>query len=140
MASDQQFVNFICEQMADAGSISARKMFGEFAIYCGEKVVALVCDNQLFVKPTTGGKALLGAPAEGPPYPGAKPHFLLDEGLDDRELLAQLIAITVRELPEPNAKSSKSSQAPKAPKSKAAKKHPVARKPRKAVGRNTSRR
>jgi DNA transformation protein and related proteins len=91
--------------MADAGPISARKMFGEYAIYCGEKVVALVCDNQLFVKPTAAGKALLGDPALGPPYPGAKPHFLLDDGLDDRELLAQLIAVTVRELPEPKIKS-----------------------------------
>jgi hypothetical protein len=25
---------------------------GEYAIYCNGKVVALVCDNQLFVKPT----------------------------------------------------------------------------------------
>jgi len=107
MASDQQFVSFICEQMADAGPISARKMFGEFAIYCGDKVVALVCDNQLFVKPTTGGKALLGDPAEGPPYPGAKPHFLIDDGLDDRETLSQLIAITARELPLPKAKTQK---------------------------------
>lgn len=107
MSSDQQFVAFICEQMADAGPISARKMFGEFAIYCGDKVVALVCDNQLFVKPTTGGKALLGDPAEGPPYPGAKPHFLIDDGLDDRETLSRLIAITARELPLPNAKTHK---------------------------------
>jgi TfoX/Sxy family transcriptional regulator of competence genes len=107
MASDQQFVSFICEQMADAGPISARKMFGEFAIYCGEKVVALVCDNQLFVKPTAGGKALLGDPAEGPPYPGAKPHFLIDDGLDDREALSQLIALTARELPVPKPKTPK---------------------------------
>ncbi len=118
MASDEKFVSFICEQMADAGPISARKMFGEYAIYCGEKVVALVCDNQLFVKPTPGGRMLLGDAAEGAPYPGAKPHFLMDEGLDDREMLAQLIAVTVRELPEPK---------PKAPKKKASKKPATSR-------------
>lgn len=114
MASDQKFVSFICEQMTDAGPISARKMFGEFAIYCGEKVVALVCDNQLFVKPTTGGKTLLGDPAEAPPYPGAKPHFLIDDGLDDRETLSQLITITARELPEPKAKTQKKAGARRA--------------------------
>jgi hypothetical protein len=32
VASDQKFVDFIVEQMADAAPISARKMFGEFAI------------------------------------------------------------------------------------------------------------
>jgi TfoX/Sxy family transcriptional regulator of competence genes len=105
MASDQKFVDFICEQMSGAGPLSARKMFGEFAIYRADQVVALVCDNQLFVKPTAGGKALLGEPALGAAYPGAKPHFLLDESLDDRELLAQLITITAKELPVPKAKS-----------------------------------
>jgi TfoX/Sxy family transcriptional regulator of competence genes len=38
--------------MKDAGAISYRYMFGEYAIYCDGKVVALVCDNQLFVKPS----------------------------------------------------------------------------------------
>jgi TfoX/Sxy family transcriptional regulator of competence genes len=78
-------------------------MFGEFAIYCGEKVVALVCDNQLFVKPTLAGKALLGDPSLAPPYPGAKSHFLIDD-LDDAEFLSAIIAATARELPMPKAK------------------------------------
>jgi hypothetical protein len=45
--------------------------------YCGEKLVALVCDDQLFVKPTLGGKAILGEPIEVPPYPGTKPYYLI---------------------------------------------------------------
>jgi TfoX/Sxy family transcriptional regulator of competence genes len=103
LASDDKFAAFILEQMAAAGSISARKMFGEFAIYCGETVVALVCDNQLFVKPTAAGTALLGEPSLAPPYPGAKPYFLIDD-LDDGELLSALIVATARELPVPKAK------------------------------------
>jgi TfoX/Sxy family transcriptional regulator of competence genes len=90
MASDAKFVSFIIEQMRGAGPISSRKMFGEYAIYCGEKVVALVCDNQLFVKPTGGGRELLNSPKEAPPYPGAKPHFLMDDGIDDPEALSEL--------------------------------------------------
>jgi TfoX/Sxy family transcriptional regulator of competence genes len=95
--SDETFVAFIRDQMAGAGSISARKMFGEFAIYCGGTVVALVCDNQLFVKPTVAGKALLRDPSLAPPYPGAKPYFLMDN-LDDGESLSAIIAATAREL------------------------------------------
>ena len=57
MASDQSFVIYICDQVGIVGQISFRKMFGEYLIYCHGKVVALVCDNQLFVKPTLGGKA-----------------------------------------------------------------------------------
>ncbi len=108
MASDENFVAFIRDQMAGAGPISARKMFGEFAIYCDEKVVALVCDNQLFVKPTAAGTALLGDPCLAPPYPGAKPHFLIDN-VDDGEFLSAIIAATARALPVAKAKSTKKS-------------------------------
>ncbi len=52
MASSQGTVDFIVEQMASAGTVSARKMFGEYGIYCDGKMVALVCDDRLFVKPT----------------------------------------------------------------------------------------
>ena len=97
MASDENFVAFVRDQMAGAGSISSRKMFGEFAIYCDDQVVAMVCDNQLFVKPTEAGKAFLADPTRAPPFPGAKPYFLLDD-LDDGETLAQLIRATAREL------------------------------------------
>jgi TfoX/Sxy family transcriptional regulator of competence genes len=76
-------------------------MFGEYAIYCDSKVVALVCGNQLFVKPTPAGKAILGHPMEAPPYSGAKPYYLIDDGLDDQLLLSRLIKATARDIPTP---------------------------------------
>jgi TfoX/Sxy family transcriptional regulator of competence genes len=99
VASKQASVDFIVEQIAGAGAVSARKMFGEYGIYCGEKMVALVCDDQLFVKPTAGGRALIGQPNEVPPYPGAKPCSLISGELwEDREWMSALIAVTAREL------------------------------------------
>jgi len=120
VASDHEFVNYVCEQMAAAGAISARKMFGEYAIYCDDKFVALVCDNQLFVKPTAAGKALLGDPTEARPFPEAKPYFLIDDGIDDPETLAQLVRLTARELPLPTPKlAKKGKKATKANKTRA---------------------
>jgi TfoX/Sxy family transcriptional regulator of competence genes len=87
-------------------------MFGEYALYVGGKVVALVCDNQLFLKPTAAGRALLDDPTEAPPYPGAKPYLLIDSALDDRELLAELMVATERELPAPKPSRSKKSTKP----------------------------
>ncbi|RJT43728.1 TfoX/Sxy family protein [Legionella taurinensis] len=55
MSSKQSTIDFILEQITNAGTVYAKKMFGEYAIYCDDKVVALVCDDQLFVKPTTAG-------------------------------------------------------------------------------------
>ena len=82
-------------------------MFGEFAIYCDGKVVALVCDNQLFLKPTAAGKALLDHVREVPPYPGARPYYLIDTQLDDADGLAAVVRATARELPPPRAAAEK---------------------------------
>ena len=107
MATDLEFMEFLADQMAGAGEILFRKMFGEYAVYCGEKVVALVCDNQLFVKPTAAGRAFIGAPVEAPAYPGAKNSFLIEDAFEDREWISELIRITARELPAPKPKKSK---------------------------------
>jgi len=110
MASDHSFVEHIAEQIQNAGVITYRKMFGEYAIYCDGKVVALVCDNQLFVKPTVSGKAYIGEVVEAPAYPGAKPSYLIESGLDDSEWLSGLIRITALELPLPKPKKPKKSK------------------------------
>jgi len=104
MASDKSFVEFLVDQMGPAGLISQKKMFGEYAIYCDGKVVALVCDNQLFVKPTQSGREHIGDPVEAAPYAGAKPYFLIEDAFEDREWLSSLIRTTAEELPIPHAK------------------------------------
>ena len=107
MSSDPGFVEYICDQIEDAGGITSRKMFGEWAIYSGRKVVVLVCDDRLFVRPTAAGRAFIGEPIESPPYPSAKPHFLIEDRIDDREWLIELIRVTERELPPPKPKKQK---------------------------------
>ena len=107
MASDQSFVEFIVDQMGNDGHVSQRKMFGEYALYCDGKVVALICDNQLFVKPTEGGRAYIGNIVEAAPYPGAKLYFLIEAAFEDREWLSSLIKITAQELPIPKQKRTK---------------------------------
>ncbi|MCJ7558591.1 MAG: TfoX/Sxy family protein [Gammaproteobacteria bacterium] len=113
MASDQDFVAFVVEQIHDAGVITYRKMFGEYALYCEGKVVALVCDNQLFIKPTQAGRLFIGEVVEAFAYPGAKPSFLIDEELEDREWISELVRITERELPLPKPKSKRKAKSKK---------------------------
>jgi TfoX/Sxy family transcriptional regulator of competence genes len=107
MASHKSFVDFIVDQIKNAGHITSLKMFGEYAIYCNNKVVALVCDNQLFIKPTAGGKAYIGKVIEAPAYPGAKLSYLIKDNFEDSEWLSELIRITANELPEPKPKKKK---------------------------------
>lgn len=107
MGSDVDFVAYVCEQAGLGDALSYRKMFGEYALYLDERVVALVCDNMLFVKPTTAGRALLDTVEEAPPYPGAKPHWRMDDVLDDGERLGRLLVATAAALPLPRPKVSK---------------------------------
>ena len=107
MASDLSFVEFVVDQMENTGTVTYRKMFGEYAVYCNGKVVALICDNRLFIKPTEGGRSFIGDVVEAPPYPGAKMSFLIEDKLEDREWLSHLVRITAKELPEPKPKKKK---------------------------------
>lgn len=104
MATSKDFVDFILEQIKYTGEITAKKMFGEYTLYADGKIFALACDDKLFVRPTHAGRTFIGNVVEAPPYPGAKPSFLIDERLEDREWLSQLVRLTVEELPEPKPK------------------------------------
>ncbi len=100
MASHQGTVDYILEQMEGAGRVQARRMFGEYGLYCDGIFVALVCDDRLYVKPTEAGHRHAGPIGEGQPYPGAKPHLLVpSERWDDAAWLAGLIRITAAALP-----------------------------------------
>ena len=70
-------------------------------MYVNGKVVGLICDNQLFVKPTEAGRAYIGIVVEAPPYEGARNSFLIEDELEDAEWLTELLVITERELPAP---------------------------------------
>ncbi|HEY1043141.1 MAG TPA: TfoX/Sxy family protein [Telluria sp.] len=108
MGSSQSTADFMLDQMSLAGTVSARKMFGEYGLYYEGRMVAVVCDDQLFIKPTDGGREYIGTPTEMQPFPQAKPWFLMDgEQLEDRAWLAQLVRITASELPAPAPKKPK---------------------------------
>jgi TfoX/Sxy family transcriptional regulator of competence genes len=105
MATDLSFVEFVVDQCQHAGAVRYKKMFGEYALYCDERVVAFLCDNQFFLKPHPQLKALLNNVNEAPPYTGAKNYYLLSDELDQPQQLVALIklAATLFPLPKPKA-------------------------------------
>lgn len=104
MASNEDFVAYVVEQMEAAGAIHARKMFGEYGLYLDGIFFGMVCDDRLFIKPTDAGRAYIGVPTEAPAYPGAKPSFLIESKLEDREWLCGLVVKTAAALPPPKPK------------------------------------
>lgn len=98
MGSKQQTADFIVDQLSPVGQIRAKRMFGEFGLYCGDVFFGLICDDRLFVKPTEIGRQFIGKPIEGIPYPNARPHFLLDDKIDNGPWLCDVVRATVQEL------------------------------------------
>ncbi|MFT3663804.1 TfoX/Sxy family protein [Piscinibacter sp.] len=104
MASDIKTVAFIADQSGLGDRLAHKRMFGEYALYLNTKVVAFVCDDKLYLKPTDAARALLGSPTEAPAYPGSKNYFLLEEELENPTLLGRAFEVTEAALPLPKPK------------------------------------
>ncbi len=103
MACNVDFVDFIVDQCSGAGEINVRKMMGDYCIYCNGILFGLICDNNLFIKVTDAGKAMLKEIVLRPPYEGAKDYFYISD-VDDRDYLVALIKTTLPALPAPKKK------------------------------------
>ena len=91
-------MDYIVEQCSRAGQIAAKKMMGDYCLYCNGKVVGLICDNCLYLKPVEALKTKLIEIIPKSPYPGAKPHFAI-EHIDDKAYLSDLVLTVFNSLP-----------------------------------------
>lgn len=106
MASSLTFVQYVCDQLSDAGTVSYKRMFGEFGVYLNGKFFATVENDQFCLKITEPGRALLGEAATViEPHEGARYFYV--EDLDDRVFLAKLARATCDALPAPKPKKKK---------------------------------
>lgn len=102
MATQQRTIDFLLEKAAGAGGVAAKPMFGEYGVYVEGKMIGMVCDDQLFLKPTVSGRAHAEPVSDAQPYPGAKPQMLIAaDRWDDAEWLGELLRVTAAELPTP---------------------------------------
>lgn len=89
MATTQDYIEYVCEQIAEIGDIRYKKMFGEYMVYVNEKPVIIVCNNTAYVKQLVEIDDLMSEADKGFPYKGAKEHYILD--IDNREFLKDII-------------------------------------------------
>lgn len=106
MASTNEYLQFILEQMSLLDGITYRAMMGEFILYYKGKVVGGIYDNRLLVKPVSSAIAYMPEASYELPYEGAKEMLLVDN-VDDRDYLAGLFNAMLDELPAPKAKKNK---------------------------------
>ncbi|MGV8986190.1 MAG: TfoX/Sxy family protein [Cypionkella sp.] len=107
MSTRPDTIEALRDALADLPGLSYRKMFGEYAIFLDGKMVALICDDLLYVRPTPGALALIAAPVMAPPYPGAKDHICIEAALDEPDLVVAALRAAAVDLPSPKPKSPK---------------------------------
>ncbi len=106
MSTQKETIDFILEQLGNGKRFSARAMFGEYALYADGKVVALVCDDLLYVKISPASVQLESLCEKDSPYPGAKPHYMIEEDqLSKMEELPTILLNIAKSLPAKKKKA-----------------------------------
>ena len=102
MATTNEFIEYVCEQIYGVGEIRYKKMFGEFMVYVNDKPIIIVCDNVAFVKKLDCIKDMMQNAETGYPYNGAKEHYVLD--IDNNEFCKSVIIELEKVTPIPKSK------------------------------------
>lgn len=104
MATTQEFIEYVCEQISGVGEIRYKKMFGEYMVYINNKPIIIVCENIAYVKEKEEIAELMKDADKGLPYKGAKEHYVLD--IDNSEISKQVVSKLeeITPLPKPRKK------------------------------------
>ncbi len=103
MATSNEYLQFILEQLSELEEITYRSMMGEFIIYYRGKVIGGIYDDRLLVKSTKSAISYMPTATFESPYEGAKEMLLVDE-VDNKEFLTGLFRAMYDDLPEPKKK------------------------------------
>lgn len=105
MATTNEFIEYVCEQINGIGDIRYKKMFGEYMVYVNDKPVIIVCDNTAFIKQLDCIKEDMKDEETGCPYKGAKEHYVLD--IDNSDFCKSIVSKIEKVTPVPKPKKRK---------------------------------
>ncbi len=105
MATTNEYIEYVCEQINGIGVIRYKKMFGEFMIYVNDKPVIIVCNNNAFVKKLDCIEEMMKDAKVGYPYKGAKEHYVLD--IDNSDFCKNVVSKIEEVTPLPKPKKKK---------------------------------
>ena len=100
MASSQEYLDYILDQLSLVDGITHRAMMGEYILYCQGKIFGGIYDDRFLVKPVKSAVAKMPDAPREVPYEGAKEMLLVEE-VDNREFLRELVTAMYEELPAP---------------------------------------
>lgn len=100
MTTQKETAASILEYLAPL-NVRMRAMFGEYCVYCDEKVFGFICDDRLFIKPSPYSSSFLEELDMAAPYPGAKDYFRVNPPQLEDTRLTGTIQGTADSLPIP---------------------------------------
>ena len=103
MSSSREYLDFIMDQLSDAGDVTYRGMMGEYILYYRGKIIGGIYDDRFLVKPTKSAKEKMPEAMTEVPYEGAKKMLLVDD-VDNRDFLKELLEAMFDELSAPKNK------------------------------------
>ena len=103
MASSREYLDFIMEQLSEAGDVSCRAMMGEYILYYRGKVIGGIYDDRFLVKDTKDAAAMMPDAERELPYEGAKKMLLVDD-VENKDFLKALLNALYDELPSSKRK------------------------------------
>lgn len=102
MATTNEYIEYVYDQIKGIGEIRYKKMFGEFMVYVNDKPVIIVCDNIPFVKKLDCIEHNMQGARTGFPYKGAKEHYILD--IDNSDFCKMIVSEIEKVTPVPKKK------------------------------------
>ena len=101
-------MEFILQKLGNDKRFSTRAMFGEYALYADGKVVALICNDLLYVKMLPASADLGEICERDAPYPGAHMHYVVaEEQLSNIENLPEMLFEVAKAVPDKKVKKKK---------------------------------
>lgn len=105
MATNIDYIEFVCEQIKGDWAVRYKKMFGDYMVYLNDKPILLVCDNTVYVKKLSEIKEWMEGAECGIPYEGSKEHYILD--IENSELTQNVLTVLEKITPLPKKRIKK---------------------------------
>lgn len=69
MATSKSYISYLLDKLSFVSTLKVRAMFGEYALYVGGVVVALICNEKLYIKTSSATSSLAKVCELQSPYP-----------------------------------------------------------------------
>ncbi len=107
MSTSPSNITYFLECLEWISELRAKKMFGEYGIFSGERLFALACDNTLFLK-TFPETLHYFEDTQTKAYPGSKNTSAINEQwLENTDELLEIVRETISLTPYPKPKKKK---------------------------------